>query len=98
MTHKDRLSDILVQQELGGIHPILPRSNVSKNDVEYLLSRITQLTKALESARSCFSCIRHNCKLDTFILALDISSQVVLKHIDCSEDIVRKALSDNDEG
>lgn len=53
---------------------------------------IAELEAALKEAKSCYSCIRHNCKIDSFLLALDVGSQITIKHIDYSEKQVREAL------
>lgn len=53
---------------------------------------VKELVKALESSKSCFSCIRHNCRPDMFMLAIDVGSQVTMKHIDFSQKMVTEAL------
>lgn len=90
MTPTSRLKEI---EEFANAQPGTVEGNTYLH-LFYLIARVKRLTEALESAKSCFSCIRHNCKPDAFMLALDIGSQVVMKHIDYSEDLARKALEE----
>lgn len=58
-----------------------------------LMPEIQKLVKALDSCNNCFSCIRHNCRPDAFLLALDVSSQITMRHIDISEELSRDTLN-----
>lgn len=69
------------------------QTHVCINDkVKSLEEKLRVAIEALESSKSMISCIKHNCPVDALFLALDVSSQVVVSHIDHTQKTILEAL------
>lgn len=51
------------------------------------------LIEAVKSAKSCCACIRHNSRIDDFILGIDPGLRIQLQHIDATEKLCTETLA-----
>lgn len=90
---EDKTRDQAKHEDSDGYFGFILGAEWQHSRLAPLLELLPEIVEALESSKSAFSCIRHNCKIDSLILALDVSSQITMQHIDFSEATVTETLA-----
>lgn len=58
---------------------------------------VKALVEAVKMSERAFLCIRHNCPVNAFYAALDVSVPIVLEHIDVAQKMSGEALAEFEE-